>query len=783
MKTQSLIIMVILMCFSVSTMAQQNGTERLGINTHKYSRLKTQGNNPLVQNFFNSKSLGVYTSDIYPKSMLEVNTTSDYTQFFHPDIANRGEVFRTVGPANVTNYWRMFTGNSEKASLYVPAGSQDLIIESRMLGSNIRFNIYPNIQRAILTDGKGQGHLGVGNNFSDPQHMIHVHTTPILGGQDPFPAYTGYSNSNTDATINDGFITGIEPDGTARINQQENHNLEIYTGAANLSHTRMLIRGEAGTTQGFVGIGQDFNDPQSLLHIDASLDLTGEVFRTNTRNNNTFWRMDVTHNERGNVFSMVNAPEAIDNDNFGIQASENDITFHTQPLASNGIGEERMRIVGVDRPFGSVPYTVEAGNVGIITHNPLSRLHIGGDVVDWAIGGYREWMDIGTLYHSYEDDGWDNMYVGLQRHADNQHDAIINWGNDPSMNQAWGDRLRFVFTANENIVPPVTASDSLGLEIARMVSDGNDGRMGIGDFLTINEDPTHTLDVKGNARIRELPEGDFDSVLVINGDGVLHWSTDFSTGEVLGNPCDDTIPATNPLAEDWEIALEHNNFVFTGQGDDTDRVGIGTNCSPDAKLDVLINSGEIGSTAINAVTSNGSIFQTGIRSLSTTSVDNILGIGAEGIANFSNINIGIRGIAEHAEPFIMDASYNIGGNFYADDGHWNFGIYSSVPDTTEDYFAGYFEGNVNVEGALTVYGDEVSVSDQQFKQNINDYTGALDKVRELNPVTFNFDTASYDLNFPGGMQYGLISQEVEQVIPELVSNGVIPPKVDSAGNI
>ncbi len=32
-------------------------------------------------------------------------------------------------------------------------------------------------------------------------------------------------------------------------------------------------------------------------------------------------------------------------DNFGIQASENDITFHTIPL-DNGIGEERMRIVG-----------------------------------------------------------------------------------------------------------------------------------------------------------------------------------------------------------------------------------------------------------------------------------------------------------------------------------------------------------------------------------------------------------------------------------------------------
>ncbi|MGC9332342.1 MAG: hypothetical protein ACP5DZ_10780 [Bacteroidales bacterium] len=260
----------------------------------------------------NSKSLGVYTSDIYPKSMLEINTTGDYTQFFHPDIASRGEVFRTIGPANVTNAWRIFTGNNEKASFFVPAGTDDLVIESRMGHSNIRFNVVNDKQRAILTDGKGQGHLGVGNNFSDPQQMIHVHTTPILGGQDPFPAYTGYSNSNTGATETDGFITGIEPDGTARINQQENHNLEIYTGAANLSHTRMLIRGEACPTQGFVGIGQDFNNPHSLLSVDGTNDNTGEVFRTNSPETLTnAWRIFTGNTEKARLYVPANSDDLV----------------------------------------------------------------------------------------------------------------------------------------------------------------------------------------------------------------------------------------------------------------------------------------------------------------------------------------------------------------------------------------------------------------------------------------------------------------------------------------
>ncbi|MGC9332093.1 MAG: hypothetical protein ACP5DZ_09510 [Bacteroidales bacterium] len=55
---------------------------------------------------------------------------------------------------------------------------------------------------------------------------------------------------------------------------------------------------------------QNFNNPQSLLSVDGTNDNTGEVFRTNTSSGlNTFWRMDVSNIERGNVFSRVNATD------------------------------------------------------------------------------------------------------------------------------------------------------------------------------------------------------------------------------------------------------------------------------------------------------------------------------------------------------------------------------------------------------------------------------------------------------------------------------------------
>jgi len=679
-----------------------------------------------------------WTTGNPPKAALHINAHYlSNSPAFTP-----GHMFRTDGPANQDNMWQLFTGNNygnstEKARLYIPAESDHFSLQSS---------------------------------------------------------------------------TG---------------DMRFHTGG---STQRMRILG----SNGFVAIGQNFNNPLSLLSVDGSDDNTGEVFRTNTSAGlNTFWRMNVNNNEMGNIFSRVDAPEAIDNDNLGIQASENDITFHTQPLLTpDGIGRERMRIAGIERSFEGD--TVEAGNVGIGNKNPLSMLHIGDSNEQLTIGGHRGWMEVGTFYGEHTD----NMYVGLLDipNQNDRADAIINWGNNPSTQPNLVDHLRFIFTAYDFSGFP--ADEYYGLEVARMVSDGTDGRMGIGDFNTLGEEPSHTLDILGNARIREVPQGDFDSVLVINGDGVLHWTSDVGTGAALGNICDDITPPTNPLNENWEIALNTNNFVFTGQGDGTDRVGIGTDCSPNAKLDVLqehddvgihalINSGEIGSTGIHgeSVYANEQTGVTGIvkQGFSQYGVKGIAdgldaldskNYGVYGTAFNAHTNVGVGGFVNdnnseenYGGYFISDGAVyttgiysrcmaddntfeNIGGDFVVYTGgsiglgDWNFAIRAhAITSPSGNSFAGFFDGHVMVDGDVFHDGDYYNISDQQFKENITDYSGALEKVRNLNPVTFNYDTADYDLNFPVGLQYGLISNDVEQVIPELVSNGVIPPEVDSAGNI
>jgi len=77
--------------------------------------------------------------------------------------------------------------------------------------------------------------------------------------------------------------------------------------------------------------------------------------------------------------------------------------------------------------------------------------------------------------------------------------------------------------------------------------------------------------------------------------------------------------------------------------------------------------------------------------------------------------------------------------------------------------AGYFSGNAVVTGIFS------NPSDKKLKTNINDLDKALTRLSQLSPKTYNFKNDEYRfMNLPKGPQFGLISQDVEKVFPELV---------------
>jgi hypothetical protein len=83
-------------------------------------------------------------------------------------------------------------------------------------------------------------------------------------------------------------------------------------------------------------------------------------------------------------------------------------------------------------------------------------------------------------------------------------------------------------------------------------------------------------------------------------------------------------------------------------------------------------------------------------------------------------------------------------------------------------WGGYFQGNVYSTG--TYQG-----SDKKLKKNIREFTNAMDIINRLKPREYEFrQDGDFDqMKLPDGNHYGLIAQEVEEVLPNLVKTALL----------
>lgn len=96
-------------------------------------------------------------------------------------------------------------------------------------------------------------------------------------------------------------------------------------------------------------------------------------------------------------------------------------------------------------------------------------------------------------------------------------------------------------------------------------------------------------------------------------------------------------------------------------------------------------------------------------------------------------------------------------------GTW--GLYSYA--TTAGY-AAYFSGNIYCSGSYLP-------SDEKLKDNIQPMKNSLDKIMQLDVVTYNYNTTGFpELNLPTDRQIGFTAQNLESAFPELVK--LNPPK-------
>ncbi|MBK7086208.1 MAG: tail fiber domain-containing protein [Flavobacteriales bacterium] len=168
--------------------------------------------------------------------------------------------------------------------------------------------------------------------------------------------------------------------------------------------------------------------------------------------------------------------------------------------------------------------------------------------------------------------------------------------------------------------------------------------------------------------------------------------------------------------------------------------------------------------------------------------------GATGVSAYaagsSSVTLGVHGVSQGSAQnrAVYGRSNSSGTNNYGVYG-WaqtgsvgNIGVYGQVDDTTATNWAGYFTGKVR--GTATVYGINFSnTSDENLKTNVEDLEDASSIIAQLSPKTYEFIPGVHANLFPpSGPQIGLLAQDLEEVLPQLVDDVTDPAAYDEQGN-
>lgn len=153
------------------------------------------------------------------------------------------------------------------------------------------------------------------------------------------------------------------------------------------------------------------------------------------------------------------------------------------------------------------------------------------------------------------------------------------------------------------------------------------------------------------------------------------------------------------------------------------------------------------------------------------------GTGAYGFGT----SYGVFGTTSAGTGVYGSSTNGLGGSFYSTN---YYGIRAGTGNSAGNW-AGVFDGNVYSFGAF-------QTSDKNLKKNITDVGDAMSIINKLKPKNYEFrnDEKFALLHLPKGSHYGLIAQDLQEVLPNLVAEvsqelkspakqaAVINPKAD-----
>lgn len=251
----------------------------------------------------------------------------------------------------------------------------------------------------------------------------------------------------------------------------------------------------------------------------------------------------------------------------------------------------------------------------------------------------------------------------------------------------------------------------------------------------------------------------------------------------------------DPTTSTWILHVGASDRMFvTNSGN----VGIGVT-APTNKLEVSGNGKFTGGLIVNGITtlnntlygnaaymsyisSNGDITASGSLTGTDLIVNNKWTINNSGMSGTGTFTVNPDMTWEGAA--IFHGSYFVAKKISSGTDNSQAGITGSAianhPSLVSYGVLGDANGSPYAYGVACIgngyyTGDWFEFSDRKFKTNTQPVNNALGLVMKLQPRTYEFRQNEFpQLNFPSGMHYGFIAQEVEQVAPDLVGTTTIP---------
>ena len=493
----------------------------------------------------------------------------------------------------------------------------------------------------------------------------------------------------------------------------------------------------AGFPIGHVGIGPMFTAalrPANRLHVNAEDNLLTFIQVSNASGTGQ------TGNDGLHFGYPTTTPTFL---TAHINQKEND---NLVMLTNQG---ERLRVSHIGNI--SIP-TMNPGGIAnnitrvSISHNPanpvtrpLALLHLGyntGSILNPTnTDGWRPWMDVGM----FASQSSDNVYLGLKNESTplfgDKYDAVLSWGDNqinsglPPNNGP--DNFRFIFTSSTTGsaggTTPATGAD--GLEGMRLTpTTANGVYTGIGGAPTVNP-YTAGLNAGNTAEINS-----WGPTNVAGGSSGLRFTNLNTTSPMLTNPGNGVL-SVNVQGDVIYVPDQGGNF--------------GVDCGS-SNSGLLPNDWRIGMNGHSV---------------------NFVGTGN---VNIGDINNCIPGSSSPARLWVRNSfgAPNPTTGFRVDN--------NNLPNT----YAAEFFGNVFIAGVGTSPGPGLIFSDKNLKENITNITSSIDIITKLKPISYNLKSSTLpQLNVDASKTYGLLAQNVETVLPELVKDVVVPASYDSTGSV